>query len=113
MRVTTEFWVKAYLRRRTSAGAFAAVVRHGDDMAGAIFIKINRLDRTATIYGPAPQALDSEDLERRWMRLHKTETLAEDEADKRLAREAEFDGDLWILEVEDRTGDPSLEGWLV
>ena len=112
MRVRTDFWAKAYLRRRISAGAMGAVVRHGDDMAGAIFIKINKLDGTAVVYGPAPQALDSEDLERRWMRLHKADTLSEPDADKLLEREAEFDSDLWIIEIEDRTGDAALEGWL-
>ena len=38
MRLKSEIWVKAYLRRCTVNGAMAVVVRHGDDDAGAIFI---------------------------------------------------------------------------
>ena len=36
-------------------GAFAALRRRGAEEAGAIFIKVNRLDGTGTLYGPAPQ----------------------------------------------------------
>ena len=54
MRLRTEFWVKGYLRRCVVEGASAVVVRHGDDDAGAIFIKVNRLDGTCVVFGPAP-----------------------------------------------------------
>ncbi len=113
MRVKTDFWAKAYLRRRASAGHPGAIMRHGDNDAGAIFIKINRLDGSAVVYGPAPQALASDDLERRFVRQHTPDTLPEAEADAILAREYEFDSDLWIIEIEDRTGAHALEGWLV
>src|SRR5690606_4754640 len=42
MRLKAEIWIKAYLRRCNAEGAFAVVVRHGDDDAGAIFIKVLR-----------------------------------------------------------------------
>ena len=112
MRVRTDFWVKAYLRRRFGEGQAGGVTRHGDDMAGAIYIKINRLDGTVALYGPAPQSLASEDMERRFDRLHKAERVPEAEADATLARAAEFDGDLWVVEIEDRAGRHGLDGWL-
>ena len=46
----------AYRRRRHIEGTFAVVRRRGAEEAGAIFIKIARLDGTAELYGPAPQA---------------------------------------------------------
>jgi len=55
MRLKSGIWVAAYLRRFSVEGAFAAVRRRGADEAGAIFIKVNRLDGTADLYGPAPQ----------------------------------------------------------
>ena len=55
MRLKSGIWVAAYVRRCNVEGVFAAVRRRGADEAGAIFIKINRLDGTATLYGPAPQ----------------------------------------------------------
>lgn len=104
MRLRAEFWVKAYIRRCAMEGAPAVVVRHGDDDAGAIFIKINRLDGTCLVFGPAPAGLTGADSDRRWIPLLATEGVSERDADNLLAREAEFDSDLWIVEVEDARG---------
>ena len=49
MRLKSEIWVKAYLRRCTVNGASGVVARHGDDDAGAIFIKIVRQDFMAAV----------------------------------------------------------------
>ena len=57
MRIPSKLWVQAYVRRMAGAGAFATVVKHGDDDFGSIWIKLNRLDGTATLYGPAPEPL--------------------------------------------------------
>ena len=56
MRLKSGIWVAAYLRRCNVEGAFAAVRRRGAEEAGAVFIKISRLDGTATLYGPAAQS---------------------------------------------------------
>ena len=56
MRLKSAIWVAAYLRRCNGEGAFAAVRRRGAEEAGAIFIKLNRLDGTAELFGPAPQS---------------------------------------------------------
>lgn len=111
MRLKSEIWVKAYLRRRASAGQFAAVVRHGDDDAGAIYIKINRLDGTLVLFGPAPGGLDdSGDGDRQWMRMHASDAITEADADNLLERARSFDGDLWVVEVEDRAGRHAFAG---
>ena len=55
MRLKSGIWVAAYLRRCDVEGVFAAVRRRGAEEAGTIFIKVNRLDGTGTLYGPAPQ----------------------------------------------------------
>ena len=104
MRLRAEFWVKAYLRRCVIEGASAVVVRHGDDDAGAIFIKINRLDGTCRLFGPAPAGLTGAESDRRWVACLGSAAVAESEADAFLGREASFDSDLWVVEVEDRAG---------
>lgn len=104
MRLRAEFWVKAYLRRCAVQGASAVVVRHGDDDAGAIFIKVNRLDGTCFVFGPAPAGFDGADSDRRWVACGSHAGLAESAADAMLAREADFDSDMWLIEVEDRGG---------
>jgi hypothetical protein len=113
MRLRAEFWVKAYIRRCVIEGASAVVVRHGDDDAGAIFIKINLLDGRCLLFGPAPAGLSGAESDRRWVAQLSPKGVAEAEADAFIAREASFDSDLWLIEVEDREGrhflDESLE----
>ncbi len=104
MRLTSELWVKAYLRRCMVEGIPAVIVRRGAAEAGAIFIKVNRLDATADLVTPAPQtAFDQGSVVDRKFELA-LETADEAKIDKRLAREMEFDPDIWIVESEDRAG---------
>jgi hypothetical protein len=112
MRLRAEFWVKAYIRRCAIEGASAVVVRHGDDAAGAIFIKINRLDGTCAVFGPAPAGFAGAESDRRWIRHLSPAGTSENEADAFLAREAGFDSDLWLIEVEDRLGRNFLDDQL-
>jgi hypothetical protein len=107
MRLKSGIWVAAYLRRCQIEGAFPVVRRRGAEEAGAVFITINRLDGTATLYGPAPQTAfdDSQPAERIFTAIVGAHTpVPETEIEARLAREIRFDPDVWILEVEDRAG---------
>ena len=104
MRLKSEIWVKAYIRRCAVAGAAAVVVKHGDDDAGAIYIRISRLDGQAALFGPAPAGLSGTDFDRQWVSLMGEEFVSEAEVHNYLEREARFDSDLWIVEVEDRQG---------
>lgn len=104
MRLKSEIWVKAYLRRCAVNGAIATVLRHGDDDAGAIFIKVLRQDSTAALFAPAPAGFDGADFDRRWVAGLGGRFTAEADVDRVLQKEAGFDGDLWVVEVEDRDG---------
>jgi hypothetical protein len=112
MRLKSEIWVKAYLRRCRVAGGDAVLVRRGDTDAGAIYIKVSRLDGTATLFGPAPAGLDSAREDRLWEPCLKGQAVAEADADAFLERQASFDSDIWIVVVEDRAGRHFLDDWL-
>jgi hypothetical protein len=112
MRLKSELWVKAYLRRCALEGAAALMERRGDADAGAIYIKVCRLDGTAGLFGPAPASLGARDNERRWQACLASPAASEAEADGYLARQLAFDPDLWIIVVEDRQGRHFLEDWL-
>lgn len=112
VRLKSEIWVKAYMRRSSSDGRQAYVVRHGDDDAGAIYIRINRLDGTSMLFGPAPASLLEGEADRRWTPYFKGGPRPDGEVDGLLEREARTDPDLWIVEVEARDGVHGLEGWL-
>ena len=113
MRVKSEMWVKAYLRTAAVGGSPGVVVKRGDDEAGAIFIKVNRLDGTALLFGPAPAGFDGGDQERRFMPLLKGAGASEADVDAAMARETRFDSDLWLIEIESRSGTDFLDGWIL
>lgn len=106
MRLKSAIWVAAYIRRCNIEGAFAAVRRRGAEEAGAIFIVLNRLDGTADLYGPAPQAVfdQARPADRAFSAILKQRPAPEADVNARLAREIDFDPDVWIVEVEDKAG---------
>jgi hypothetical protein len=112
MRLKSAIWVSAYLRRCNVEGAFAAVRRRGAEEAGAIFVKISRLDGTATLYGPAPQSSfdDARPSDRAFAIVTGAKAPAtEADVETYLAKEIRFDPDVWIVEVEDREGRSFLD----
>ena len=106
MRLKSAIWVAAYIRRCHGEGAFAAVRHRGAEEAGAIFVKLNRLDGTAELFGPAPQSAfdDARPADRAFTRCLGNEPVSDAKIEERLGREIRFDPDVWIVEVEDRAG---------
>jgi hypothetical protein len=106
MRLKSALWVAAYLRRCQVEGVAAVVRRRGAEEAGAIFVRIDRLDGTSDLFGPAPQsAFDSAPGAARAFSVSLVEQPAPDASiESYLAREIKFDPDIWIIEVEDRMG---------
>lgn len=104
-RLRSDFWVSAYIRRCSHENVPAMLRRRGSSEAGSVLIKIDCLDGMAILYGPSPQSeVDDRDAERRFVRLHDAERIDGAEAERRLARQIDFDPDVWIVEIEDRAG---------
>ena len=105
MRLRSDIFVSALIRRAEVAGAVAMLRRRGAAEAGAIYVKVDRLDGSAALYGPAAQTEAIEpSVARLFSRLHPAEWLDPGEVEARLAREIDFDPDLWVVEIEDRQG---------
>ena len=113
MRLKSDIWVRAYLRRCQTEGADAVLARRGDTDAGAIYIRVSRLDGTAMLYGPAPAGLDVDALDRVWAPALPPEQGSEADCDRYLERQISFDPDIWIVVVEDRAGRHFLDDWLM
>ena len=113
MRLKSEIWVSVYLRRCQAEAIPVVVVRRGDAEAGAIFISVDKLDGTACLYGPAPAGLVTGDVDRRWVRCLRDRASTPEDVELFLARQLEFDSDLWILEIEDKAGRHFLNGDLM
>ncbi len=97
-RLTTRFWVDAYLTRLRLEDIPAFVVAHGDDTGGAVLVKLATLDGQAVVF---QRSFDLMSGDRKWVALS---AGAEQEVDAVIGRQREFDPDLWVIEVEDRRG---------
>jgi hypothetical protein len=106
LRLKSAIWVAAYVRRCHLEGAFAVVRRRGAEEAGAIFVKVSRLDGTAALFGPAPQTafVEAHPSERRFVSCLVEGFVPEANVESRIARELNFDSDIWVVEIEDRNG---------
>ena len=106
MRLKSAIWVAAYLRRHHIEGTFAVLRRRGAEEAGAVFIKIDRLDGTAALFGPAPQTAfeESRPADRAFSPCFVNQPVPVGDVEAYLVRQLRFDPDLWIIEVEDRSG---------
>jgi len=98
-RLKSGIFVRALIRRAEVAGAQAYVVRKGSEEAGALFLKISRLDGSCTVLSQA-RAGDGELV---WARPL-GEACDDARASAYLERQIKFDPDLWIVEIEDRQG---------
>ena len=104
MRVKSEVWVRAYLRRCQAQGVSVVIAQRGDESAGAIFIRIDRLDGTVSLFGPVPSGTAGSETDRQWMSCFEAHTVSAEQAERYLSRQQGFDPDLWIVDVEDKAG---------
>jgi hypothetical protein len=104
MRLKSGLWVAAYLRRCHVEGVFAVVRRRGAEDAGAIFVRIDRLDGSSDLFGPAPQSALNAEADRAFAPSLPTRPSANEAVETYLTRQMKFDPDVWIVEVEDPAG---------
>jgi len=98
IRLKTAIYVQALIRRCEVAGAAAYLVRRGAEEAGAVLIKINRLDGTVVVLSQA-----SRGEERVWLKPL-GDSCNEQRTAEYFARQLRVDPDIWIVEIEDRQG---------
>ncbi|MGI8724534.1 MAG: DUF1491 family protein [Methyloceanibacter sp.] len=104
MRVKSELWVRAYLRRCQSVGVPVVISHRGDADAGAIFVCVNQLNGTKLLYRPVPAGMAGTETERQWEAAFDAKAVSTEELDRYLVQAASFDSDVWIIELEDRAG---------
>lgn len=105
-RLQSKIWISAYIRQCTVKTVPAAVVAKGDETAGAILLRVNRLDGTSRVFG----VVYGPDGERRWETVTAEDPCADETADAYIDRSRQRDPDLWVVEIENRSGDPMIDG---
>lgn len=110
MRLRTEIWCQAFIRRCFAENLWAGVVHKGDPDAGVVYVCLDRLHGGCVLYGPAPGgAFDSEG-DRRWQAVFGEEGADRAEIAQFIARQRSFDPDIWLIDVETRSGSAPLDG---
>ncbi len=98
-RLKAGIFVRALIRRVEVNGASAFVVRSGSEEAGAIILKISKLNGAVLVLNQARNAKGE---------LVWAQALGGWSEDARAAawcdKQVSFDPDLWIVEIEDREG---------
>lgn len=104
MRLTTDIFVSALVRRVNATGAFALLARKGALEAGTVFVKLRKPDGRYDLFAPAPQTFYEEGRpeERAFQAVERD--VPESDTEERLTREKRWDPDLWIVEIEDYKG---------
>jgi hypothetical protein len=102
-RLTSDFWVRAYLARLEQAGIPAFVTAKGDATAGAVMVKLATLDGHARAY---QRSFDLNADSRIWVVMTEGD---EPSVDAAIKRQRSFDPDLWVIEIEDRHGRTLLQ----
>jgi hypothetical protein len=99
-RLKAGIFVRALIRRAEVAGAAAYVVRKGSEEAGAVLLKIARLDGTSLVLSQARRGGEGELV---WVKPL-GDAASDEQARTYFDKQIKFDPDVWIVEIEDRAG---------
>ena len=106
-RLAAHMQVSAFIRKASAGGDFAAVLRKGDAISGAILLiglvrgaNPRIFERFPSLNGSSP-----------WQSVHGIEPISTDDVAKMIEKRASRDPDLWVIEL-DAADDERLNGLL-
>ena len=104
----SDLWVSAFVRRHNDLGNMCVVARRGDTIAGQVFIEVDHLDGTVSLFTPAP-IVSRQDNDAALVFQRRLVHAEPQKVRERIAREADFDPDLWVISLDLRSDDPGIE----
>ena len=105
LRLKSELYVQALVRRVQAAMGAAYVLTRGDKDAGGIYVRVSRLDGTAGVLNMFTDMNGEQSF-----RVVLPMGSAEAESDALIEREMQRDPDIWVVDIEDVRGRHFLEG---
>ncbi|MCC6914560.1 MAG: DUF1491 family protein [Rhodospirillaceae bacterium] len=105
-RLKSEIRVQAWVRQCAAQGLIATVARKGEGESGAVILKVNRFAAGCEVF----TGVSAPDGGQAWMRACGPKPVSERDADAYLARQAKYDPDVWVLEIEDPKAQFTLDG---
>lgn len=104
-RLKSELVVQAGIRYCESKLVTAMLRRRGDLEAGAIFVKISRLDGTSSLFTRITSLFENS----KWQCCSGEGWLPDEKIEERLVKEIDIDPDIWIIEIENPAGENPFE----
>ena len=105
--IRSDLWCMVFVRRHNDLGNMCVVARKGDPIAGQVFIEVDHLDGSRSLYTPAPVISRGESAGLMFQaRILRGEP---DAVRQRIAREVDFDPDLWVLSLDLRGDDLGID----
>ncbi len=105
-----DIWVSAFVRAHNNRGNICVVSRRGHEVSGQIWIEVDHLDGTGSLFSPAPMMAYPPEATDMLFQVQMEHAPMADIAE-RLRREQEFDPDFWHIVLESRSPEPGLNLW--
>lgn len=109
-RLKTYLWVQIQQWQCKRHNLALYVTSKGDPNAGAVILKLNLMDGRCRVY---TQIRDAEGRSAWQSRSADAEPIVEADADGYIAKQLDFDPDLWVIEIEDPMSLFELDGEVV
>ncbi len=104
----SDLWCAAFVRRHNDLGETAVIIRKGDPIAGQIWIEIDHLDGTVSLFAPAPAPYYAKKTSDRLFE-NRLSCVAPEQARTRVEQEARFDSDFWLIGLDTRKTEYGIE----
>ena len=92
--------ITAKIRQLNQQGLYCYILQKGEKNSGSLLIKINMLDGNGCLYSQ----IRNIDGNLTWMDILKDKISPEQDIDKYIERMKNIDPDIWIIEVENKSG---------
>lgn len=103
MRLKAKIIIDAELKRAQSQGLFATIINKGDESAGQIYLIIAKNSSENILIGPPFGTSFDENGQKLWQYPLSDKPLNETEVNQYLQKIKQFDSDIYILEIEDKS----------
>lgn len=104
----SDIWCASFVRKHNDLGNFCVIAKKGHAIAGQIWVEVDHLDKTISLYAPAPTLKRKNETANHIFELRLEKTNRE-KITQRLKSEMDFDPDIWIIALETRSKEIGLE----
>lgn len=107
-RIRSDLWCSAFVRRHNDLGNICVLSRRGDPIAGQVFIEVDHLDGTVSLFTPAPMAAREDGDAGLWFQ-RRFDHVEPSKSRERIAQEVGYDPDLWVISLDFRGENPGID----